>query len=427
MNDLILNEANRKYFSLTSYLSPDVQKLIEPAFNDQLCDSQTELLWTNQAECLLNINYLNERVIVKDENEEIDYLLSSRHVSPYLEAIRLNLVANFDLERHASRFLGSELELFRSHVLHAHNKTQSHLILYSVFERCLGNLFHSLNRSQVPFLLRDLLNEISLEIFLGKEITDFLKLLLCGPKSLNLRNLAWHGFLNPDQYSDKLAFLLIALIILIDTKLVGFTVTERKKFTLTVLRPSKINVNTFDHIEKDFTEVINRSILIDDTRRDLWRDAVLNSNMTNLARMVILLPEIEHILRKVYSCVNQIEDNSSQIAFTNEFYLTIDDLLASSELISRLDPLLVVLLLDMFNYVDGPRIRDRVSHGDIDLASTDTERYYSNVLVFIAISLASGSNVQSNMAYEPNFHPLAVLKQDLFELIDENNELLNFK
>ena len=430
MNQIISNEEyKRKHFSLQTYLSSQVNELIQPALEClrfQINQDERSQIWSNKTKCILNIDYLHSKVIKHDDDLKIDFLQSIRNLAPYLDPIKLDLISNIDLKRHASRFLQSNLDLFSSHVLLA-NQTLSHLTLFSVFERCLGDLYSSLSPNcQVPFLLRDLLNESALESFLGSSCMDFLKLLLCGPKSLNLRNLAWHGFLNPNQYSDHLRYFLIALIVLIDSKLELITVNERPKYKLTNLRPlelNRVNLEAFrNKLGLNFSEIILKSVIIDESRRNLWLSAVLSDDC--FVRMIVLLPEIEHVLRKFYSCANKIEDNSCQIAFTNEFYLTMDDLIASPELVSSLDPKLVVLMFDLFNYVDGPRIRDRLSHGEIDSRSIDS--YYSDLVVLVSLALVSSTNLLDFLSYEPNFHPIAVLKNEFTQLgdgqIQTNNE-----
>lgn len=425
MNELISDQNSLKYFNLKSYLSNEVDNLIEPGLTIRNSHNYEEFeLWLEKSKCLLNIDLINEKVIkFNDErSERMDYLSSIRSLAPYLDPIRINLELNLDLG--CNRFLGTDLFLIQRHVLQSGSyKPLSHLILYSVLERSLGNLLFSLNnRGQVPFLLRDLLNERLLESFLGQSIMNFLRLFLCGPKSLNLRNLAWHGFLNPDQYSIRYCYFLLALMVQIDSKLENVTLIERAKFNLSTLSPSNSNIDAFkesfsngDLLPK-YDEIISKSVLIDDSRRDLWR-LIYGSEISSYSRLILLLPEIEHVLRKLYACVNRIEDNSCQMAYTNEFYLTMDDLLACDKLTSSLDSCLVLVIRDMFNYADGPRIRDRCSHGEIDSTSID-DLYYSNVLLFIAISLAACQRDLFSFSYEPDFHPIALLKKDLFQLID---------
>lgn len=427
-------EDKRKYFSLSTYLSPQVVKLLRPALECPLELNYDNNIWSNKSECILDVDYLHSKIIKYNQaSNQIDFLSSSNNLSVYLNLIKIGLIANFDPKRHASRFLGSSLDLFVTHVFSTMSPL-SHLTLYSIFERSLGDLLFSLVPTRpVPFLLRDLLNESALDNFLGKQTMEFLKLLLCGPKSLNLRNLAWHGFLNPDQYPDRLAYFLIALVVFIDSKLTSVSITERARFNLTNVRPLEVNrenVLRFKLAKRDeYQEAINKSVLIDESRRDLWRKAVveLDNDADAYARMIILLPEIEHVMRKLYARAHEIETNSCQIAFTDEFYLTMDDLMNSSTenrlVSSLLDPTLVVVMLDLFNYVDGPRIRDRLSHGEINnnKSANIIDSYFVDLLVIVAICLVSlphRPRLIDSLSYEPNFHPIAVLRNELIEFID---------
>lgn len=427
-------EDTRKYFSLSTYLSPEVVELLRPALECPL-EFSYENIWSNKSECILDVDYLHSKIVKYNEGfNQIDFLSSSSNLSVYLDPIKLHLIANFDPKRHASRFLGSTLDLFASHVFSTMSPL-AHLTLYSIFERSLGDLLFSLAPTRpVPFLLRDLLNETALDNLLGKQTMEFLKLLLCGPTSLNLRNLAWHGFLNPGQYPDRLAYFLIALVVFIDSKLTFVSITERARFNLANVRPLDVNrehVLRFKLAKRDeYHEAIDNSVLIDESRRDLWRKAVVELDNNNAdaayARMIILLPEIEHVMRKLYARAHEIETNSCQIAFTDEFYLTMDDLMNSTSqnrLVSGLlDSTLVVVMMDLFNYVDGPRIRDRLSHGEINnnKSANIIDFYFVDLLVIVAICLVSlphRPRLIDSLSYEPNFHPIAVLRNQLIEFI----------
>lgn len=192
-------------FNLETYLSKEVHLLLTiPVENTNESD-----LWSNKFSCLLNIDFLAEQVICLDLDQKICFLQSNFKLGKYLNLIRLNLIENFDSKSQANLFLQNDLIIFESCVESALKIGQielAYLSGFAIFERCLGNVLFSLNGynvSKIPFLLRDLVNDKLLIDFFGENLTNLIKLLVYTPKSLNLRNLCWHGFLNPDQFNQS--------------------------------------------------------------------------------------------------------------------------------------------------------------------------------------------------------------------------------
>jgi uncharacterized ubiquitin-like protein YukD len=82
------------------------------------------------------------------------------------------------------------------------------LLLTSTLERLLGDIFvtHSDETVTCPSLLKDLLKTEELRSVLGGSFMCCLEVFIGSPHGLNLRNLAWHGFLSegelPTQYVE---------------------------------------------------------------------------------------------------------------------------------------------------------------------------------------------------------------------------------
>ena len=80
------------------------------------------------------------------------------------------------------------------------------LLLTSTLERLLGDIFLTFSGESMPCpsLLKDSLRTRELECALGKRFMRCLEVFIGPPGGLNLRNLAWHGFLSegelPAQY-----------------------------------------------------------------------------------------------------------------------------------------------------------------------------------------------------------------------------------
>lgn len=240
----------------------------------------------------------------------------------------------------------------------------------------------------------------------------------------------------------------------------------RNKFSI---NPDGFNVNG---IQFEGFKVINRSELhfiiektklIENERKALWNFIYLNKKtVSNFNLIVLLLPQLEHLLRKLYaisdyrSHLNTTADNELKINVINnfyqtakidEFYLTIDDLLkprnVSANKNQEINPLinllnndrLVYFIFELFMYMDGPRLRDHISHGDLDQISIPDSLF--EFLLFVCINLASIDVIKNEdykdklknfikssekicLDYEPRFHPVSSLQHKIFCLIVEN-------
>ena len=93
----------------------------------------------------------------------------------------------------------SEPELFDSSSSND-NCLEALLIMTTVLERSLGNLFASVSSKPVPALLRDLVGSEELKSLISAQTYVLLQGLFHSPKSMNIRNLCWHGFILPNLY-----------------------------------------------------------------------------------------------------------------------------------------------------------------------------------------------------------------------------------
>jgi len=74
-------------------------------------------------------------------------------------------------------------------------------MLTSYLEKALGDLlcWSTAGRQRVPCRINDLLAEPALERLLGADAVFVVRCLVGPPNGLNLRNLVWHGFIDPDD------------------------------------------------------------------------------------------------------------------------------------------------------------------------------------------------------------------------------------
>lgn len=223
------------YFNLENYLSTEVDSIVSAIVGESTANKdEIDEIWIgDKRECLLNSDNLAKYLSYeKETNGSLDFFESVKNLKCFFKPIKEIIKAHFDYVKHASYFFQNDLELFKINVidlLFIENESDIHirnqiafLNLFSMFEHNLGNILYSLNdhnSSKVPFLLRDLVNHPILIQEFGISVINLLKILVYKPTSLNLRNLAWHGFLNIDQFHDEYLFFLIALIRSIDHEL----------------------------------------------------------------------------------------------------------------------------------------------------------------------------------------------------------------
>ncbi|XP_076803073.1 endoplasmic reticulum membrane-associated RNA degradation protein-like isoform X9 [Clavelina lepadiformis] len=258
------------------------------------------------------------------------------------------------------------------------------LYICSTLEHSLRSVYR-LKDGHDPLLLRDLLSSKPLKETFGETRMKFLQVLFGGPLSLNLRNLLWHGFISPNElpsmYFHVLLFTIVEMSVFLDDQnlLVGMkklplvqkdfvrgVLNERLATTLRSFEANRgcdvANMNelyeTSPYIPKSMLVYFKYSLNLYRSRR--FGDCVM-----------ILLPQLEHLLRCRFSFCNKCPERV-MTAESTEFYTTLDDVLSSNlkqggenYLRYELGDNFMVLLRDLFVLQDGLRLRDHLSHGDV--------------------------------------------------------------
>ena len=121
----------------------------------------------------------------------------------------------------APKMFDEEFESFKINSSDSTAPMRALLICAPILERSLGNLYLSVSPagSRVPTLLRDLVNSRRLKIAIGAGNAAVLCILFGSPKSLNLRNVLWHGFASPGEIKPALAATFFSLVFSIGAKL----------------------------------------------------------------------------------------------------------------------------------------------------------------------------------------------------------------
>ncbi len=251
------------------------------------------------------------------------------------------------------------------------------LVMFSILERSLGNIHAQVSPLPVPSLMRQLVCSMEVSQTLGKDISTLLMSICGSPKSLNVRNLVWHGFLLPGELDEtKFILGLVMLASLIGQRIPS--VTRRPGVHIKVLNPPELS-----------RDLLSRLLPTPLARRESFVTRVfeaLEARRYYLA-LVLILPELEFLLRWIFAKVNECPERVLT-AENDAYYTTMSEVLAEkledgtpNQAIDYLGLHLVEYFYDLFVLPDGPRIRDRISHGEIESENYELESWCNSVVL----------------------------------------------
>ncbi|CAG8503644.1 13385_t:CDS:2 [Funneliformis mosseae] len=314
------------------------------------------------------------------------------------------------------------------------------LMVISNLERILGDIIYSLynDSSFIPSLLRDLLIAPSLVSIFGEDMIFFLRCIIGPPSSMNLRNVLWHGFINPHEFLPIPAKWYCSLMLTITMNVCnkvrhkGVIVLLKKRdgvsldgyYYLTQHVDKTDDKHAYDSIKEDFDQLYERVInfFVISQSHSTWLRAFHNlSNDQVLLSFILVLPLLEHCLRRIYVCVNKdVQSHRMGTVEVGEYFLTLDIILEEkvarafcgieevkkdeeqmNEIYSEFGGDVMDLLLDLFVHAGGPRLRDRVAHGDCQSSTTNEIKLYETWI--------------SN--YRSRFHPIPLLWKENVQMI----------
>ncbi|XP_039292310.1 endoplasmic reticulum membrane-associated RNA degradation protein [Nilaparvata lugens] len=253
-------------------------------------------------------------------------------------------------------------------------RLETTLIVTAAFERFLGNVYQSYCSRPVPFLLRDLLatDEIS-EVF-GSIPVTFSQFLAGCVSGLNVRNISWHGFFSENELHINLVSCLIILFASMADITNSKQLNNHQRPPVNLIARSGILLNFFPDLrekENETIEYLDRSKLVNPVQRIYWERILQSFKSERYGEcLVMMLPQLEQSLR-TYFCPSNL-----LCAQPSEFYVTLDQIISvvpsaiddeSCTVSDVLGENLLEMLRDAFVYMDGPRIRDKISHGEVDL------------------------------------------------------------
>ncbi|XP_072022487.1 endoplasmic reticulum membrane-associated RNA degradation protein-like [Amphiura filiformis] len=317
------------------------------------------------------------------------------------------------------------------------------MLLTAALERSLGDIFLTRN-SPCPSMLKDLLSTEELRDIFGCFVVFCLRVLIGPPTSLNLRNIVWHGFAAPQEisvrYSSFLLVLTASLGVIVGKKIPGGIVPHRQPLSFPQICELQHSLPDFTDTELDvISNLFSNSICIAKVMLPYWDAAVQYYREERYGIcVVLLLTQLEQSLRQVFAsangCPHCVLTAESTILFT-----TFDEMMCpalpddtDNLLVQRVGMSFMEMLLDLLEHQEGPRLRDHISHGEIDILniSKDIANYVLLVSSVLCVCVGPRKDVCSSKgsvildklmclstSYTSVFHPLSRLKSELTDYI----------
>uniref|UniRef100_A0A6B2L0F7 DUF4209 domain-containing protein n=1 Tax=Arcella intermedia TaxID=1963864 RepID=A0A6B2L0F7_9EUKA len=293
-------------------------------------------------------------------------------------------------------------EIIRAYLVYKQSPLHSFAVLSSFFERFLCDVLNTVAPGkEVPKLLKEVLQTEELSSFFGEDLLYLVKIMVGPPQGLNLRNMVWHGFIR--ENSELKGCYVSFLFVLMMTCSHYVKVTKKMEF----IKKPLLSLNRMEETEYDFglgpklnggfttddfnhmTTIFSRTYFILPGRLKHFIYALyLFKNQQYYDFLTVLLPHFEHSLRCVFGCVNLNLPAQVVVGAESSAHFTTLDLFIKEKtevecipqeqqqhnnLIQEMGPNFINLLWDLFTHVKGPRIRDRISHGEV----------YSNTITYI--------------------------------------------
>lgn len=311
------------------------------------------------------------------------------------------------------------------------------LVATSIVERSLGDLFLLNGQPPCPSMLKDLLQTEELQDILGPHMILILRTVIGPPTSLNIRNVVWHGFPYPGEIPRRCIWFILVIFPTIGSILQQqqiCSLPHRNPLTLLEVRPiSDWSLNCQDDT---WLAVVSQTSFCQWPCKQFWEKVRQNYNKQQYGVCVgLVLYYLEQGLRRVFASTN----NCPQRVLTAELstlYTTLNEILAPCQPNGDVNQLRYVLsepvlevLFDLLMYQDGPRVRDRLSHGETDWLTLPACLADSLITVTVLVSamfVPQVSSVQCDALtklrkdiekYTVQFHPIAMVKSQILELL----------
>ncbi|MBZ3873618.1 Endoplasmic reticulum membrane-associated RNA degradation protein, partial [Sciurus carolinensis] len=403
---------------VTTCLSPSVYDMIcklgfEVKGNSDFSNIVTkngEVVWKTITGC----------VSCAGTDQSLDYQRSVRLLGPVCEAVHLHFLSltkgQFETQYIPWFQWTSFPELFPE-IFDALGSQQSPAIslslmkLTSCLERALGDVFLLIGK-ECPFLLRDLLASEELAQVFGQSVMNVLKVFIGSPCGLNLRNILWHGFASPQEIPPKYCSMMVLLTAGLGQLLKSYlehtevTLAHRSFVTLKNLEDLIVFPDVTSEVLWVLEQVMMKSTFILKIMSPYWKFALTKFTSHRFADCtILLLSQLETGLRRVFAAVNQCPDRLLT-AESTALYTTFDEILAKHMSDGKINQLPLFLgepamefLWDLLNHQEGPRLRDRLSHGEINLLEFPREAA-SQLLAFSTVLILRFADEEELSAFK---------------------------
>nr|XP_028702779.1 endoplasmic reticulum membrane-associated RNA degradation protein isoform X5 [Macaca mulatta] len=371
---------------ITTCLSPSVYDIIcnlgfqlrENCDINSIVTQNGEVCWKTITDC----------VSYTESDQGLDYWGSVRLLGPVCEAVHSHFLSltkgQFEI-RYAPWFQWTSFPELFPEIFDALESLQSPAIslslmkLTSCLEQALGDVFLLIGK-ECPFLLRDLLASEELAQVFGQSVMNVLKVFVGSPCGLNLRNVLWHGFASPEEVPPKYCSMMMLLTAGLGQLLKSYlqktklTLAHRSFITPTNLEDLIVFPDVTYEVLSVLEEAMTKSAFILKIMLPYWEVALVKFKSHRFADCaILLLTQLETGLRNVFATLNRCPQRLLT-AESTALYTTFDEILAKHLNDGKINQLPLFLgepamefLWDFLNHQEGPRIRDHLSHGEINL------------------------------------------------------------
>ncbi|KAL0476526.1 ER membrane-associated RNA degradation protein [Acrasis kona] len=313
-------------------------------------------------------------------------------------------------------------------------------------------------KEKIPNKLNDLFVIPELNKVLGQDVVFLLRAFIGPLNGFNLRNITIHGFITPNEfrpcYTTFLLVLFMSVSKLTSKYFSGYHYKYREWFKCEYSEPNILmNSEAVSMVKQDFIDLFSSSMFVLPQWRVVWSEAIdLYEQQKYFHFLVAIFPLLEHSLRRVYVCSNGTQ-SALLTADKNTLYTTLDILLdtrGSNKIFEEIGAPLCNYLFDLFIWTDSEiRIRDHVSHGNVDPLCISHD--IAHHVLLVALALCDKYNVSKKPCYiaekctryildeyKPLYHPKSVLINNIFRVevqlnhfdgfvsqVDENNITIN--
>ncbi|NXW03779.1 EMARD protein, partial [Fregetta grallaria] len=345
-------------------------------------------------------------------DQSVDYIKSIRSLGPVCESVNL----------HFKSLTKEQFVIQYALWFHWTNYTELFLEVFDVLQYT--------QTTEVALGLMKLTS--CLERALGDVSMNVLRVFIGSPYGLNLRNVLWHGFASPQEIPAKYCAMLLFLTAGLGQLLQTYLLQTK---CILVHRPYVIFMS-FKELDVFPGKYLTISKFLLRWGKTPLGICVIFFRYADC--VILLLPQLEVGLRLLFTTTNKCPNRlvTAEVKFLSK--VNYDLMLAKrldNEEINQLPAVLEEpamaseFLWDFLNHQEGPRVRDRLSHGEINLEAFPRE--VANQIVAFAITLLCRFSDEDMFAfkehmvikllmncascYRSRFHPISRLKKQVLE------------